>query len=373
MLLRKLLRLGRTPEAPLCNFKVDDVRPSTKSLPTEPFVPAVSQKLGREIFPGFTSQRRLVRSFANNSLFGAVQTAFGQHYPLTLSPDVIWLTIAQGFAHHITENPEIFRKRLVRHEGILELVEQLGEVTPDALQQAVAGFSSQIRDATDPAIHDTLVCDFSTSTPEIRTASEIVLMDTYSRYFEYSMDFICGIPSISLTGTVADWHRIRERIEVLETFDLAWWMVRLRPILDEFVTAAMGQPNRDFWKGIYTFGIACPPLANGWLVDLFPYLGDAPNRRQNQILNPKTSRMFSPDAIPTGVCSVPVNLRLAFSPEQVEYPLDLVAGLVGLEQASDNLAVSPVISWCLAARARATDNLRNGANQTSPGSGSAVS
>ena len=71
------------------------------------------------------------------------------------------------------------------------------------------------------------------------TASEIVLMDAYSRYFTYDADAcICGIPQITLTGTVEDWQRIRERIEMFDVFGLEWWTARLRRILDEFVSAA---------------------------------------------------------------------------------------------------------------------------------------
>jgi len=54
------------------------------------------------------------------------------------------------------------------------------------------GFSAQIREATDPVMHETLVCDFSTTTPAIRTASEVALMDSFSSYFTYFIDCICG-------------------------------------------------------------------------------------------------------------------------------------------------------------------------------------
>jgi Domain of unknown function (DUF4419) len=57
-------------------------------------------------------------------------------------------------------------------------------------------FSTQIREASDPVLHETLVCDFSTTMPEIRTAGELVLMDTYSTYFDCEMDCLCGIPAI---------------------------------------------------------------------------------------------------------------------------------------------------------------------------------
>jgi len=78
-------------------------------------------------------------------------------------------------------------------------------------------------------------------------------MDTYSSYFKYNMHCVCGIPAITLTGSVADWQRMRDRIEVLGTYELQWWIERLRPILDEFIQTIQGHPNREFWQAIYKF------------------------------------------------------------------------------------------------------------------------
>jgi hypothetical protein len=50
-------------------------------------------------------------------LIEAVHTAFAEHYPLTLSPDDVWLCLAQGFALHVEANAEGLRSRFVRHQG----------------------------------------------------------------------------------------------------------------------------------------------------------------------------------------------------------------------------------------------------------------
>ena len=49
------------------------------------------------------------------SAAAAVHIAFSQHRPLSLSPDDIWLVIVQGFSHHVAENAQMLRNRLVRH------------------------------------------------------------------------------------------------------------------------------------------------------------------------------------------------------------------------------------------------------------------
>src|SRR5262249_60238311 len=52
----------------------------------------------------------------------AAHFAFEEHLPLTLSPDDVWLCIAQGFAQHVDLNAEALRGRFVRHDGKANIV-----------------------------------------------------------------------------------------------------------------------------------------------------------------------------------------------------------------------------------------------------------
>jgi hypothetical protein len=297
-----------------------------------------------------------------HALIDAVHVAFSQHYPLTLSPDDIWLVIAQGFSHHVAENAEILRNRLVRHQGRRKLSVECYDLSPTSFEHAIASFSSQFQQAVDPVLYETLICDFSTTTPTIRTASEVALMDSFSSYFTYEMRCICGIPRITIEGTVGDWQRIRARIEVIETYGLGWWVSRLRPILDEFVLAAEGHPTLEFWKAIYkpvrAYG---DEVATGWITDIFPYLGDAPHRRQNHVFKhdrhdwalpldkgvEMTNRSLSNKGVrlasfPSGLSSAPVKVRLYNGSDS---DVDLVAGFFGVKQNPSDLTLSSVIGW----------------------------
>src|SRR5450755_2226001 len=236
-------------------FAVDDVKPADKALPMDALAKAFANRSGRAVVAMAERDRPVVASPAPNNLRmhralnGLIETvhlAFSQHRPLILSPDCIWLVISQGFGHHINETAEQLRGRLVSHEGRKTLT-----VRARTYEEATDKFSAKIRESTDPVLHETLICDFSTTTPVIRTASEVALMDIYQAYFEYVIMCICGIPEITLQGTCEDWQRIRARIEVLGTYGLEWWVSRLRPIVDQFVRAAGGNPDREFWKAIY--------------------------------------------------------------------------------------------------------------------------
>src|SRR5262245_7813815 len=292
-------------------FAVDDVQASTDRLPTTVLLDVMRKKLSRDVLLSPAATRSVATwSSSRNPLVDAVDLAFSRHLPLVLSPDVVWLTILQGFSHHVRENAESLRGRLVRHQGRLGLDEWVQNLTLEEVVRAISGFSRGIREATDPVLHETLLCNFTTTTPEVQTASEIALMDTYSHYFDFSfLNCICGIPHITLTGCVQDWQTIRDRIEVLETFGLDWWVSELRPILDEFVRAAEGRANREFWREIYKFRPPERPydagLMTGWLINLFPYLGDISPRPRNPAIGGE-KREVAPGALPSGLCSVDV-------------------------------------------------------------------
>jgi hypothetical protein len=379
-------------------FAVDAVTQAEKPIWTETLADSLSRRIQRKILvlPG---ERQYVINTLRDSLdntmldsldekkrsaiiaslgsrchpfIDAVHTAFSEHRPLTLSPDTIWLLIAQGFSHHVAENSGSLRPRLVRHKGKRKLKVESLDLTTTGFEEAIAGFSSLIQQEIDPVLHETLICDFSTTHPAIRTASEVVLMDTFSSYFTYVLSSVCGIPKITIEGTPADWRRIRSRVEVIATYGLEWWVARLRPILDEFVLTADGHPSQNFWQAIYkpkdTYG---DKVATGWLTDLFPYLGDAPGRRKNHVFEHERENwaLFVEQGVktengpldhlinvkkgvalksfPSGQSSARVEVRLKNgSGETVE--VDLVGGFLAVSQNPSDLTLSPLISWCAA-------------------------
>ena len=170
------------------------------------------------------------------------------------SPDATWLTVAEGFAQHVRKNAAALRSRLVAHQGN----ERIEVAWDGPMPSDAAGWTAAVelfRNALTAHIGDgrarLLECDFSTTGEVERTASRIVLMDAYSPYFDYFIICVCGIPSITLLGTVDDWRRIRARIHVLDEFDCGFWTASLAPYFDEFVAAAEGNARPEFWKRIY--------------------------------------------------------------------------------------------------------------------------
>ena len=212
-----------------------------------------------------------------HSLVAAADVAYRGHFPLVLTPDAVWLTIAQGFARHVANHAEELRPRLVPHEGKATLRVRRDDFVRGSPENPWAevwpAFCDQIRDHLGGEAHGLVVCDFSTTGPTEKAASEVVLMDAVQSYFDYEFVTLCGIPAVTLEGAVADWEKVRERVGRLGQYDLTWWTDRVEPILAEFVQAAKGNPTPSFWKGLYKEDNGSGgPYVSGWLVRLLPYL-----------------------------------------------------------------------------------------------------
>ena len=188
----------------------------------------------------------------------------------------------QGVAHHIGQNTEALRGRIVAHEGKKKLVVDrpdffLGQ--PNPWPEAFAAFSRQIGEHVG-ALKALVSVRFSTSTPTEVAAFDVCLMDAFQGYFEYEMRAGCGIPEFTVLGTEADWQSIRSRIALLKDYDLGWWVEVLDPVLGKIAEAAAGHADTAFWRSFFRYQSGSGPAElTGWIVTLFPYLGgSAPAR-----------------------------------------------------------------------------------------------
>ncbi|MET7399561.1 DUF4419 domain-containing protein [Dactylosporangium sp. NPDC005572] len=320
----------------MTRFPVDDVTPAPAPLPTRPL---------RERFPdalalGGDPDLPVLADDGVHPLFGAVARAFAEHRPLVLSPDAVWLTIAGGVAQHVRLHAEELRPRLVAHAGKQRLTVTVGGEVPWPF--VVESFAKQV---------GWFECDFSTSTDVERVAGQVVLLDVYSPYYTLWLTILCGIPSVTLTGTVEDWRRIRSRVDALEPFGLQTWRRSLAPILDEFVRAASGAPDPAFWQRIYNPADAYGgDRATGWIARFYPYLKstaiDVPNPLLDLPLGEPREQPDPPGVqssqVPAAVSRVVVNVNDQVS--GVNRVVALHGGLVAVAQDEDG-ALRPVAGW----------------------------
>lgn len=332
-------------------FAVDEVDPATEPRSTKP-----ESERWRELTDGVVLHQGASRDLvepgsAHTPLASAVQLAFDEHRPLRLTPDAVWLTIAAGFAQHVNARPETLRERFVRHEGrkTLEVVWQ------DSWNLAAQDLAAAVAEDMGAGHQRLFQCDFSTTTPLDRLASDVVFLGAFRRYYDYLLIGICGIPHIDLLGTVEDWQKIRDRIEVLAEYEAEPWVASLRPLADEWVTTATGCPDIAFWQAIYKPQQAYEEdVATGWITQLYPYLERETANPSIGTGGPHTGYAYEPlqlSKLPGGVVSAPVRTDLGGS-------YDFFGGLIGVTQDAEGV-LQPVSSWAVIERpyARVLDRL----------------
>jgi len=272
--------------------------------------------------------------------------AYKDHRPVVLSPDMIWLLISQGFARHIDNNREALRHKLVNFEGRKVLTVMANDIklgnANSNWEALFPQFNQQISLFTGKKFVKNLTADFSTTTPTTKIASEITLMDGMKSYFVYQVILIgCGIPRVTLEGTVEDWEKVLQKIKFIKQYDLNWWTTELEPIVKEIILAKKGKPNNQFWMNMIkvhtTKAYGTINTIDGWITKLFPY-----NKK-----GLKTN--FKPISDIGGLASelVKVPFVLENKEDGKTYNMEFWAGFVGLKQNKADFSLKPEIGWAI--------------------------
>ena len=282
----------------------------------------------------------------------AMHTAYAKHYPMTISPDMIWLLIAQGFATHINQNGEEMRDYFVDFDGKKNL-----DIRRDYFvkggkdndwEGAFTEWSHKIEENTGPELLNLVSAEFSTTGIVEKAAFEITLMDAMKSYFTYSMTTMCGIPEITLEGSVDDWRLIEEKAQALAKYDLDWWIDGLMPILKEFTKAAKGKSDREFWQSIYKWNSVGSgnPYITGWILNFFPYMdyyGEVKQFIGNPKINPSGRLTAETDIFMSGMSQADFNWNYYGR----FFKMEILAGFMGYEQDKETLSLKPVIGWAV--------------------------
>jgi len=283
--------------------------------------------------------------FGEHPFLRGVIAAYGGHRPLIISPDMIWLLINQGFARHITNNAEKFRKDFVDFEGKKTLEVWTTEImigNPKSNWESVfPQFSKQIKDFTGKELVDTLTSDFSTTTITSKIASQITIMESVKAYFDYRLIYIgCGIPKITIEGTTEDWEKLLQKTKYISKYDLQWWVSELEPVLQEFINAKKGHFNKEFWMNMvqtHTKGSCSPALIDGWVMKFFPYTV------RGKKTNLSSTYLSTIDSLASEIVKVP--FLFIDKSHNLKYEMEFWAGFVGLRQTEKDYSLKPEIAW----------------------------
>ncbi len=352
-----------TRAIPFVQFAVDDVAPGTKRLPEIPVAKALERTVRDKVLVSSHSAQNVVDEGDFHPLIAAAAIAYQQHFPLVLTPDALWITVLQGVAQHLNYNSKVLRPRLVQHQTKIELVvnsnlfslaRNEGEMLP-----AVREFATRIASHVHPDKRFLFETRFSTTGEVDQIVQYIVLMDAFQPYFDYVFAIICGIPSVTLEGSPADWELLETKVQALHETDLGltWWTERLLPLCRQFVRASRGDVDLKHWRDIcklkakYGFNDL-----NGWLLKFIPYVRKDKNEPPVH-RNPVMNRMeFSfednnkitgctSDMLPTGISSAPVTVMNMSTGKSEQF--QFVGGFTGVVQ-SDDLSLKPALGWAIA-------------------------
>lgn len=346
-------------------FKLAELPPSTERLSSIKAKEAIERSTKTSLFICPQADFPVIECADFHPLIAAAATAFKQHYPLVLSPDMLWLTVLQGIAQHVANHSESLRTRLVQHETKIELIVDSPTGTlplnNDEMLAAVKLFTQGIGRHIQPDKAFLFDTEFSTTTAIERIAMSVVLMDTFQPYFDYIFACICGIPSITLEGTPKDWELLESKVLALHEsdLDLSWWTGHLLPLCRQFLRAAQGDIDVTHWNNLFklTKRYGLEDL-NGWLLKFIPYVKhdkNEPARYRNPLFDPKpepedetsaphTITGCTSDMLPSGISAAPVICWNKATNEKT--PFHFLAGFGGVTQQND-LALRPLIIWSI--------------------------
>ncbi len=316
----------------------------------------------RRIEASWEPRARMVACNKNHALLSALCFSFYDHHPLRLSPDMIWITLARSFAIHVNENAEELRHRFVSHSGKEVLTVSRPDFLPGRANpwpEVFETFNELLDDRTG-GLASLVRADFSTTGPTERAVSNLMAMDTFKAYFEYVLMAGCGIPTITLSGTVSDWTQIRERAQAFVDYGLEEWIEQLDPILAQFVEAKQNNIDTEFWQSIFRYRSGSgPAVLTGWANVFFPYLkGEGgqlyknpymKNWDRNLVIDAELAKKRTGDDPPgTGIghypaCLTTAPLRVVWGNAECE--MRLVGGLIGVAQDLESHAVYPECGW----------------------------
>ena len=187
----------------------------------------------------------------------AVLDAYGSHQHLRIRPDDVWLAILAQFSAYVSGHADELRHKFVNHEGQKGLRLEVSDLSAGS----IAAFARLMLDEIGKNIKDSSLVDwflpsFSTSTENDQISASAMAMGTFQKYFKYTLGILCGIPLVTMMGSVEDWKQLREKVKRLAEFDNAKpyreWVKLLLVVCGNFVQSIENgsDSNMEFWDAV---------------------------------------------------------------------------------------------------------------------------
>jgi len=291
----------------------DKFNSSSAKAPEKPFLQHIDdlyfrdQGMGKKALLSKTEAKKLafavgtkelVHNADDSGFFGTIFKAWGNHWNLRTSPEDWWLTVITYVARKVddsadsTELRQLFRNGKEGKELISVDVDSFSIYDTD-YSYVFSKFQTEIKNRIEiPGYADSVGCDFSTTSSTQLISSQITLMKSMQKYFDYEMRMCgCGLPALEMKGTQEDWARLSLKLKQLQShlapvekvLKLNSYFELVLGVFDKLLqTFNDGDSTREWWEGIlraekeqkYISGGSMPgkyvevDAYSGWLIDL---------------------------------------------------------------------------------------------------------
>ena len=306
--------------------------------------------------PNFYSSKVYTKGIDN--ILQGFYSAYENHLPIRLTPDIIWLLIVQGFAQHVNYNAEELRQKFVNFEGkkkleiIINKYHSYKQMKSEDYEYLFENLTEKIKENVGEELINTIDFNFSTSNKITKVVGYASIMSALKKYFEFRcFCHMCNYPYIILDGKLEDWENILKKTKKLSKYDLEKWVKRLEIPLNEIIETKKGKINKEFWKKIlypdkidekieiaaYEYKTIQVDGINGWLLTFFPYFKDGYFRYDTSL---KVKDIWR---LPKRLLKTPLIMK---SDDEGETPMTIFSGFLGMkvDKEKDNL-VTAEIGW----------------------------
>ena len=293
-----------------------------------------------------------------NNILQGFYSAYENHLPIRLTPDIIWLLIVQGFSHHVNYNSKELREKFVNFEGkkkleiIIPKYHSYKQMKSEDYAELFENLTEKIKENVGEELINTIDFNFSTSNKITKVVGYASIMSSLKKFFEFrGFCHMCNYPYIILEGKLEDWESILKKTKDLSKYDLERWTSMLEIPLKEIIETKKGNINKQFWKsilypekidekieiGVYKYKTIQVDGINGWLLTFFPYYKDGYFRYTNSI---KTKDLWR---IPEKILKTPLLMK---SDDEGETPMIIYSGFLGMKVDKEkNNLVTAEIGW----------------------------
>ena len=305
----------------------------------------------------FDTDKKEFFNYGKKSLFRGLMEAYANHYPITISPDMILILFLQGYSRFMENHSEKLRNVYVNFENQKTITVVRKQMTPETAKpkdwrDIIDEFTKNITGEIGENIISNLKSNFTTTNPVTLTTSQISIMSAMKQYFKYEVIMcVCGISSITLEGSLEDWEKIKAKFEFFskKEFGLNPWIKSLIPIIDKIIETksyynknkTITEELRYFWKDIIRVkrgGAYKPDVIDGWIIKFVPNVSGE---------NPTIYERLKDHEIPDQIISCPLKLKLINGNQEIEYDCSLASGFYGIIQDKTTYNIKPVIGYAL--------------------------